>query len=499
MIKYIGITIGPIIETLNEASSPAQLWFASTMFSDLTRRLCKTILENFKTVKIISPYYVETIPDDDGIGKFHDRIIFTIDQAEESNDKLKDTLDRIIEAEKESTLNHFPISLRTQDKGFINQFLQVRFIIKDFEDGEKSSHCIEKINDYLNAIEYIQTFPKDTENNILRKMFANKSSQDQGSRNTYIHQSNLLNKIALQYKKNFIIDDHFKSVSEIAGCENPNDTLYKRDSYFAVVQADGDHISEVLKQKKTENDILDFSMKCFEYAMEAATLVSDFGGMTIYAGGDDLLFLAPIINQNGKLVFELCQEIQNKFYSKIQGTLSFGISIQYHKFPLYEALNSARHLLFDVCKENDYTRNSLALYIQKHSGKAYKILIPSNKLEVFINLLDLKSSDDENGISGLIRSLRIHKKLISLLDKKVIEEDISLENYKDIWCNFYDNPGQQSYKDLQEKIASIHFIELKDQSHKKISIINHKDEENDAIDSLISILRIKSFLLERKN
>ena len=37
--KYIGITIGPILQTLEEAGTPAALWFASSYFSDLTRRI----------------------------------------------------------------------------------------------------------------------------------------------------------------------------------------------------------------------------------------------------------------------------------------------------------------------------------------------------------------------------------------------------------------------------------------------------------------------------
>ena len=37
--KYIGITIGPIFDTIQDASSPAAMWFTSFLFSDLTRRI----------------------------------------------------------------------------------------------------------------------------------------------------------------------------------------------------------------------------------------------------------------------------------------------------------------------------------------------------------------------------------------------------------------------------------------------------------------------------
>ena len=42
--KYIGITIGPILQTLEEAGTPAALWFASSYFSDLTRSICQALL-----------------------------------------------------------------------------------------------------------------------------------------------------------------------------------------------------------------------------------------------------------------------------------------------------------------------------------------------------------------------------------------------------------------------------------------------------------------------
>ena len=499
MIKYIGITIGPIIETLNEASSPAQLWFASTMFSDLTRRLCTTILERLQNVKIISPYYKEDIPDDDGVGKFHDRIIFTMDQNIESNDELKEKLDSMIKNEKEATLCHFPDSIRQLNEDFMEQFLQIRYLIHDFEEKKEASSCVKKMNHYLNAIEFIQTFPKDTENNIIRKMFSNKDAMEQGSRNTYIHQSSLFRRINLEKKKNFVTDSHFKTVSEIARCGKESSSPYKREDYFAVVQADGDHITKVLEKKKTEDEILDFSQKCFEYAMNAAELVNQFGGMMIYAGGDDLLFLAPVVNEKGELIFQLCQDIQKEFSSKVQGTLSFGISIQYHKFPLYEALNNARSLLFGVCKEEEDTRNGVAVYLQKHSGKAYKLFIPNEKMDVLLELLKLELAEDEKSFSGLIRSLRVHKRLITILDKKVVQENIILDDYQNIWSNFFDHPEQQKYKEIQDKIASTYFEELKDQSSRKIWIISSKQKEDERIDSLISVLRVKSFLLERKD
>lgn len=43
MSRYVGITIGPILDTICETTKPAGLWFASSLFSDITRRLCAEI------------------------------------------------------------------------------------------------------------------------------------------------------------------------------------------------------------------------------------------------------------------------------------------------------------------------------------------------------------------------------------------------------------------------------------------------------------------------
>ena len=78
--KYIAVTIGPIFDTINLASSPSALWAASYLFSMLSKNICQTLTENgINKEEIISPYYDpddELLNKNDGVGLFHDRIIF---------------------------------------------------------------------------------------------------------------------------------------------------------------------------------------------------------------------------------------------------------------------------------------------------------------------------------------------------------------------------------------------------------------------------------------
>ena len=38
--KYVAVTIGPILDTINLASSPSALWAASYMMSTLLKNIC---------------------------------------------------------------------------------------------------------------------------------------------------------------------------------------------------------------------------------------------------------------------------------------------------------------------------------------------------------------------------------------------------------------------------------------------------------------------------
>lgn len=83
---YIGLTVGPIFDTLNLASTPAALWAGSYLFSTLTKTICELLVSDYNIPQenIVSPYYDPDEPllnRKDGVGLFHDRVIFRVDEA----------------------------------------------------------------------------------------------------------------------------------------------------------------------------------------------------------------------------------------------------------------------------------------------------------------------------------------------------------------------------------------------------------------------------------
>jgi len=189
---------------------------------------------------------------------------------------------------------------------------------------------------------------------------------------------------------------------------NPKETSKKEEEifrfyhrYMATVQADGDNLSQALHALYTLGGIpaiKEFSVFLMDFGNEATKLIKEYGGTPIYMGGDDLLFFAPVKSKEKKTVFHLVWEIDDLFKKKIQEpkekyilkllnewnssataenrrkkielSVSYGISICYHKFPLKESLETARKLLFEEAKLV-IGKDSVSFRLLKHSGQFF--------------------------------------------------------------------------------------------------------------------------------
>lgn len=511
--KYIGITIGPIFDTLEEADSPASLWFASSFFSDLTRRLCTAIVgeDGIEDAVILSPYYSEDIPSDDGVGKFHDRIIFSTENYD------RQRLEAIIAEVRYEMAENFMYPGQKMTKkdiaDFLSAYLQIHFVVLDGDNVKENS--ILTVSPYLDAMELMKTFPADNTGNPFRAIFT--GSQD--SSNIYIRKSPLFKAVG-DNNNQFINRQHsIRTIEEIAACDGLLSGDLKKHHYFAVVQADGDSMGAFLKELDDENVTL-FSRSCLEYAREAAAKIGGFGGMTIYAGGDDLLFLAPVENADGKNVFDLCQSINQLFQDKMKAvfpdnpqipTFSFGISIQYEKFPLYEALENTRQLLFGQakthsCKGMDHAaKNSMAIELQKHSGQTVGLVVSNDSYHVLEEVMALGSSlsDGENAVNSVLYTILTYEFLLNVLDREVQEGRVDKIAYKEAWMNLFDNADQKPAESYLKSVCDVWYdhilkgsgkIEAMDGRH-RVDLPEKAGDKYMAV--MIYLLRLKKFFVER--
>ncbi|MCD7768509.1 MAG: hypothetical protein LUH36_00090 [Oscillospiraceae bacterium] len=302
---YIAVTIGPINETLDLTSTPAALWYASSMFSFLTGRLCGEFRRELQG-SIISPYYGDGegaggITDEgyfaDGAGRFHDRIVCAVETEDEQ--QLKAQVEQCIERAKKAVCDDIYQQLEYPSDGSAEGYFTIHYIILPAETLAKAgtANAVLGTSDYLDGLELCPAFRPQAPDNSLLKLLA--GTEDNHS--YYIRWSAMFRAVEPGILTKNERSGNLRSIENIAGYRR--DAQWKRQSYFAVVQADGDSMGKVLAQKSTDQDVTDFSRQCMAYAGAAAREVLDFGGMPIYAGGDDLLFLAPVVNEEGRTVF----------------------------------------------------------------------------------------------------------------------------------------------------------------------------------------------------
>ncbi|ABR54019.1 CRISPR-associated protein, Crm2 family [Methanococcus vannielii SB] len=524
MTKYIGLTIGPIYETLNNAKKTGALWGSSYIFS----YIMKNIIKEFKEREIIVPYcvnegkeYEKYYEKELGAGVFPDRFIFKSENRD--YEKLENIIDKLLNKISESIWEDIQKSGyknldNTKISEFLKQYFKIYYLEKDVPNGKNP---IFELNKYLDVLELQPKYV--TQSNIYtkeEKVFENPLE-------LFFH-----NRII---KESFLAEDCFKSetddskdfsrwiksIPELASAElkitNPDEYIKLEElsnpknftddndlekkiysnlkkypkylKYYAVVQADGDNMGKIISKLNSADDFNNFSKKLFEYAVDSSKLIKEYGGLPIFAGGDDLLFIAPVKNGE-KTIFDLVGDIDNRFEEIFDveikdpeispsPSLSYGISINYYKHPLYEALSNARTQLFGVAKEYS-GKNAVAVNVRKHSGQTFDLCFGKNKesYKKFNELLNvtLKNSEESEKILNSIK--------FKLSNEKAIVDEIGKDEIK--LKNYFEN----SFKKDIHKNSDLNKI---------ISYVNgvYGDELKDPIKKIDASLRFLSFLNEK--
>ncbi|MCR5782224.1 MAG: hypothetical protein K6G90_05745 [Clostridia bacterium] len=372
MGKYIAVTIGPIGDTMALSSKPASLWAASYMFSFLAKNICNALVEDSICTcnEIVTPYFD---PDDplinrnDGVGVFHDHIIF---RCGKDISAVKDSFAKALSRTAEA----FDV-----DIGYLQSTVNISACSFDSDESEIILRCAKM----LDCMELTRRFNSLERRNELSAKFSNNEIS-----NTITEKLGIAAGEFQLFK-----DGRIKSLAEIAYSKRCRG--YKKNRYFCILRADGDNMSKIIADLENEQECREFSKTCLQYCSNVAAEVRRFGGVTIYAGGDDLLALTPCENESGETVFDLIGSI-NKVFSDsfkscsdnlsagIKVGLSFGLFIGYEKFPLYEALDLSAYQLFGIAKDKQKGgKNCIAVRLQKHSGQSVELCISNDALDAF--------------------------------------------------------------------------------------------------------------------
>jgi len=549
IMRYYGITIGPIIETMSLVAKPAGLWYVSYMFSDITRKLCHYFFQN-KNISILSPYYEddEVI---DGVGSYYDRIIFSVaeDKSEEIEEFVQKTIqkvktevgERLARDIKKNACDEF-IKNVTE---YMKRYLCIHYTsVAGKQEEMKSPGGI--LSKYLDALELYRNIQKPGDKNYLLDMLQGIEE----SSNIYIRNSSLIKEILGSGAENFQLfergGENIKNLAYISGAGKvkklsqetvPDSGKWKKWKYYAIVQADGDRLGKMtenlLNKNKDDSDAsknildknksvadkeksasgydLDIAKVCKKYTKECAKLIGEYGGMTIFAGGDDLLFLAPLQNREGEDLFELCHKIHDAYKhafedlnSKVseenQTTLSMGVLICYWKFPLYEALEDVRSQLIDYAK---VTRNTLAVKLKKASGKSimdFQYFFDSKKEDKFLEFIKYITKKEENMeevqteiCDEILKSVLHHIKNYEVLFKKAIIQ--GKEEVESCFDNLFSDSKQEDYLRYSREMFLEIMEEVKDSDMKSKDISDIIDMK---YQNIISVLQLIHFLLEEE-
>lgn len=399
--KYTGITIGPIVKTLMLTTTPAGLWGASYIFSYFTRRLVETLEKDLGIdkdsflVPVRGDKAEKIIEDCPWAGLFHDRIIYETEGSGEDLEKVQQCVEEV-KKELAKKLAESLSAGESEVKKYIKNYVQVHVVQQEISEKENP---ILALGQSLDVLELQQAYiPKESTNYILKFLENRKDLQSVRSedRNRRIKDSFLLKRDENENKDKEEVLCHFLkekngniiTIDEIVGIQdNTSKANTQPKKYYALIKTDGDNLGKVLKDMKGENtkdDIKGFSLACFEYAKESFEKIEKYGGKMIYAGGDDLLFIAPVIgklDEENKTVFHLLDKLKEDFNKRFQDFrfidekdgkekrmgFSAGVMICYYKYPLSEALAGVLKQL-DSSKAVD-GKNTITVHFEKHSGK----------------------------------------------------------------------------------------------------------------------------------
>ena len=493
---YIAVTIGPIFDTMSLVSTPAALWISSYMFSCITRTICDLLLENGVTEEeIITPYYSKTDTEllckNDGVGLFHDHIIFAAENFEIK--KFNDI--------KESMLQKISAEFRL-DYDYLKKYVQIAAV------KFKAENPIFGCEHMLNSRELEKPFvAEDTEQPLLKMLFANKDAA-----NEWIKE--IAKNLGIFEKWQLAAGESIKDLNTIVNTSPKSKEKMKKHCYYAIVRSDGDNMSKIISSLSGDGQFRAFSKTCLAYCSAVAEAVEKFGGVTIYAGGDDLLAILPCENKDGKTPFEFivrANEIFDGFFKTYNKptSLSYGISMCYKKFPLYEALDDSAYLLFGVAKDSK-RKNCAVVRLQKHAGQSEGLVIPNAALEEFLNLkneivkpgVPTKTSsggesEEERVIVSALHKLTLFESLLKAAktDAEKTEEASAQyrENIFTLFSNIFDAKEQQSTF-LQKRLPDFYY---KLETSLKIDAMTNDGVQNNSVTDIAYVLRMLKFFNEK--
>ncbi|MFQ5615941.1 MAG: type III-B CRISPR-associated protein Cas10/Cmr2, partial [Anaerolineales bacterium] len=145
--------------------------------------------------------------------------------------------------------------------------------------------------------------------------------------------------------------------------------------YYALLQADGDNMGKTITAQEEMQKHSDLSNALSGFAGKAKTIITEYDGVPVYVGGDDVLAYLPLhtaldcvsaLNDKfNELVGSHFKYVDNKG-TAAHPTLSAGLAIAHHLTPLSDVLKQARRA--EKAAKQVPGKHGLVISLSKRSG-----------------------------------------------------------------------------------------------------------------------------------
>ena len=491
-MKYLAISIGPIIKTFSMSRKSKEYWSASYMFSYLMQCILNVLTKETK-LKLVSPFYKDGEVFDKSVGLFPDRAFFKVTDDIDIISLLRTAKEQFVKNTKFTEIPEL-------NKKIADSYFRIMHLSGEYNScGE----AILELNKALDRIELNQT---------------TWTPDDYYAIFSYLRTANNecpLYRIAFEtdYNKIPTLETIAKGEANEKPSSGAKEINFSYQRYICIVQADGDSMGTIVSSFDNESELLNFSKQLIGYGQEACKKISAFGGLPIYAGGDDLLFIAPVCGKEGNTIFDLIEEIDEQYNKQIQKiveerditiekdgkkikvktSMSYGISIIYYKYPLYEAWEIARNMLFGVAKKQVDGKNAIALNLRKNSGSDFRLMISKSGGEypLLKSLIDLTLG--ESLVSSVAHKVRANEPLLSTFDKANLSS--RLKAFFDKIIDIEDKSvNVQSYIGKTREILELIMNNYIGKKTVKADDSTEKSATQQAIELFYSVLRVAKFI-----
>lgn len=142
--------------------------------------------------------------------------------------------------------------------------------------------------------------------------------------------------------------------------------------HFALLLADGDRLGRLISEAKAKGrSIEEISRALGNFTRRAREVVSAHRGVTVYAGGDDVM--AMLSAEDGLAAADALevawQEVMGEFgEGASRPSLSAALILAHYRTPLRPLVSAAHHLLDEVAKDSN-GRDSVAISLWKGNGE----------------------------------------------------------------------------------------------------------------------------------